>query len=362
MNFSNISVNGSFPGASPAWIRYHSAFTAWFASNLFVGLSGGILSMILAASIFFHRQVHWGCQVLIIHLLLIQAITCGGFVITLSFTMYFPGLQIGPTGCTYFYFGLLWVVDAGQWSQCFLAVNRLIAIVNPHRYAAWRTRRVIILIIVLGWLVPFTANLPIILEIVGKIVVTFAPWRGCNYRNPLNAASMILFTIGLYLPIGLTFLCYFTIMLVEIRNRFCGGRKVGNSDEVALVGNLKLMKRRLIIVKMLFASTMWFTASYLPYIVSLTYFQGIHAQNPTLVLWLRLLYYTGCAGLPVTFLIMCKDYRHAVTVMLLKLFSFKHTVIPPKKSSTQQNTISLKETKRPQLLNFQRSQYRESSC
>ncbi|XP_055329917.1 octopamine receptor beta-2R-like [Paramacrobiotus metropolitanus] len=329
----NSSINRTAP--VPVWITYEKTMLAWTVVMVMLGIVSALLSISLILSILLRRHVLAGSQCLVVHLLFIELLVGGGVVPALALSTAVPSLRPSSASCALFYLAVSWIVQAEHWSALCLSINRLTAILLPHHYPAWTSRPAIFIMTTLSWLIPLTTTLPQMLGVVGRFDA-LPPWQSCGVVmavGPQRPTQVFLLALGSYFPMAGTFANYLVIFLTlqmwRVR-RQTDGKEGGRSARV-----LEKSRKRLRMAKMLFASSLWFMICYLPFTITLVYFSRLYVAMPAMHLWMRMLYYAGLTGSPVIFLLLSRDYRLRVRLLMVQLLRmwqlkrlFKSDIVP----------------------------------
>ena len=306
VTFYPFNKTNNTTNSSP-YIAYSKDLDVWFAVNLTLGIVGSLLLVALICAILLgHRSNrNNSTTLLIIHLLAIEFIICSTLMPHQSITIYWPNLRMFRVGCTYNYFAWMLTMSGAQWSTCFLALNRAVAILIPHAYEKLANIKSAVLTIILAWLIPFVIYFPFFLGF-GGFYDAIPPWMSCGIRTDpgFKWASSVMTPFGFYIPLAITGSGYFVILICLLGRNLrkhhvvpIGVDPVTSRRNAIVNGNLR--RRRLAIAKMLFASALWYCACYLPNIVIVTSFFGVFMRNPPLQLWLRTIFFLGYIGNPV---------------------------------------------------------------
>ncbi|XP_055353490.1 uncharacterized protein LOC129599302 [Paramacrobiotus metropolitanus] len=74
--------------------------------------------------------------------------------------------------------------------------------------------------------------------------------------------------------------------------------------------------KRLRLAQMLFVSSIWYLACYTPHTWISSQYPVLFVKHPVVQFWMRTVYFCGIAGTPMVFLIMSRDYRKRVKVLI----------------------------------------------
>ncbi|XP_055344921.1 uncharacterized protein LOC129592819 [Paramacrobiotus metropolitanus] len=301
---SNYTVSNKPLGAGT------TTLTAWFIVTTFIEFLTSLSIILLIIAILYRHWRPSESHIQIIHMLLTSLLITAVVNPAMTLSIYFPSVTLSLTNCRNLYVAYIICAGSEQWASFMLSINRLIAVVFPYHYSKFNNRVVTVAAMLIGWVILLAFALPMVVGS-GWDTALVPPWNICVFR-PTTQANWEIFRIsgivGAYLPITGTLFCYLIILLSQLRLKRSKHR---HRDPAEQSMHLK-MKRRILIGKMLFASSLWYLACYLPHIVITTYHFYIYVRNPHLQMWMRALYYSGYLGTPVIFFLIGKEYRMGV--------------------------------------------------
>ncbi|XP_055354432.1 uncharacterized protein LOC129600066 [Paramacrobiotus metropolitanus] len=297
----NISINSTI--APPAIEISGTAavhLTAWFMVTTFIECLTSVLIILLISAILYRRGRPSHSSLQILHMLVLELIIVSIIHPTLSVTVYFPSLALSLVNCRNFYVFYIIVAGAEQWASFLLSVNRCIAIVFPLHFAKLNNRYATIGAILTGWIIMTAWTLPVAIDAGWRISLS-APWNICTLV-PMTPVNGRIFqansSFGIYFPISGTIVCYLVVLLSQLKERFNKCR-VNVAADGAYDQTFELKRnRRMTAAKMLFGSSLWYLACYLPHIVITVFYRQVYADNPPLQLWMRVVYNSGYIGTP----------------------------------------------------------------
>ncbi|OQV12417.1 hypothetical protein BV898_13293 [Hypsibius exemplaris] len=304
-----------FQNKSATAIPYDSsALRVWFILTISVSLFGSVLLvLLLSASCRFRELLLRGSCILIFHSMLIQLLICAVICPILNISSYLTLINNTTlVHCPTLIFFNTASDHTDNWAALFLAVNRFVAIVSPHHYDAWVSRKVLICMIIIPWLIGISDSLPVYFGIGGQTIIGPA---GCAFETDVDGFyGTLWFVIGAYIPIGLMGIIY-TILFVRIgtanRNRPNLAVPFEPNGQNARLSTTQ--KRQISIAKMLIGSFAWYCICFLPGPIIVSLFPGVYAVDQMLRLWISgLLGLCGFAGCPIIFLASSADYRTGV--------------------------------------------------
>jgi hypothetical protein len=294
-----ISNLNQVSNATPAWVTYRNSLYIWFVVNLSTCIIGGLFNLLLIVVIFVEKLHKRGSGCLIVHLVLIEMLVC--FVhLPLNTLMTFKAqFHTFPNSvCPYVHLTFLWTQHAGHWSAFFLAVNRLVASIFPHKYA--NNPRIIkifsILMMIAAWVIGFVNNFLPYIGIGGWYELR-PPWYSCGLRSDGSPFCAIVQALGVYVPeVGLLGL-YFTILLKFNLLGFASNQ-VGTEVQHATTERIR---RRYLLAKLMLVSSLWYCICYFPNtVIASTSLVRFFIQNPVMQLWMRTVFLLGYAVNPVS--------------------------------------------------------------
>ncbi|XP_055357789.1 galanin receptor 2a-like [Paramacrobiotus metropolitanus] len=307
--FDNISSAEPF-SASNVTLANQQWMTIWCIANLFLCAFGALLCFLLIVVIMSDKTARIGSGCLIAHLLVIDLMMCAIHLpintIWVFATEIFAGLM---DHCAVVFMTFQTTAYAGSWVALFLALNRFTAIILPLKYGAWSTNNTLAKMTISSWFMAFLCTVPFCFGI-GGTITTVPPWSACGVRK---AGSNVVFTLskvtGMYAPLIIVCVIYIAMFswLAVRRTNVVRLRSVETILTEEFVKQRRTCRRRLIISKMLFVSSVWQCACYLPYMIISSNSQ-MATQMPVLDLILRSVFHTGYATNPLIFLLMSDNY------------------------------------------------------
>lgn len=172
---------------------------------------GGMASLFLMGIIIQDRTLFTGGGFLIAHLQLVNAVVC--LVHYPVSTIVLLGRhvlrwELSPGICNYLEFPHLVPISAYTLADAFLAINRFVAILFPHKYRSSVSGFVLGGTVIATWMIAFAIVIPGVFKI--GVHFTFVIDGTCDsqIRSPLG---FILISIGTWIPQIVAFLGYFAL-------------------------------------------------------------------------------------------------------------------------------------------------------
>ena len=150
----DVSTLTLFPNSSVDSVLAQYQYEV-FGIVMFLSLFGALFGAFSSVTILITKELRKGSEVLIVHDLLIGTFLCSVTFPSIAYTFFAASSLRQPPPvfiCTFHFVVLSLGMSAGNWNCCFLAVNRVVAILFPHKYKDFTEKRVTILIIVVCWL------------------------------------------------------------------------------------------------------------------------------------------------------------------------------------------------------------------
>lgn len=305
VNHSIINATGK---SLPVGVTFRLWLIVWAAITFTVCVIGSLLTtLLIAAIITAQRGTRSGSKMLIIHLVIIDLAICliHAPLNTIT-TVLGASVPLPSPWCAFIHFAFLVMLNVGQWSAAFLALNRLIATLAPHQYGKWSERRVVYIKFIVSWIVGVVLNFPPLVTVGGQYMA-IPPWFGCGMRPDASPFKVWNVGVGVYVPLAIVWLSYLIIFLRSAWENLMINRRVGAEGRAEQKGKSSAFRRRLAVSKMLFVSAVWYCLCYFPNALLITAYFEMYQRIPLIQLWLRLLFWCGFAGNPVSALISpCK--------------------------------------------------------
>ncbi|GAU92583.1 hypothetical protein RvY_04645-2 [Ramazzottius varieornatus] len=251
--------------------KYRDLVIVYVVICLFICVFGAVSNSICLISIYLYPRLRHRGNILVGHLVLLNVVLCSTVYSLSSVSLLLRGLRwlyLPPNFCNwveYYYFCIHCLV----WHECFLAMNRFIAVMLPHHYNRIASKRAILLTIFLGYLVPFTLNV----YASSTTVPTFSanpPFGGCLFNLHSNTIFQVIHgVLGVYIPMVVIGVAYSIVCIRVLVTKLYLKQKLTGS-----------MKRRVIMAQMLFAAFLWFCLTYLPQPILTTFFKSIYLRYP----------------------------------------------------------------------------------
>ncbi|XP_055348938.1 uncharacterized protein LOC129595835 [Paramacrobiotus metropolitanus] len=312
LNFTyNITINLTRPWSPLISLE---SLTEWFIVSLIICVLGTLSYIVLFLIIFSEKSLHKGTGVLMMHLILTEALLA-----TVHFYLFCADVFRVQTGSTsnrrYCYYSMFtyWVtLFASNWSAAFLAINRLVAVARPHFYRHLTSRTMRASMVASSWLFGLGAAAPIAAGVGGRFD-SMPPLGACGIvRTRLQPQTEHVYdgvtTVGMYLPLGLTLSIYIGLFTVMKSNY--GQKKLTNQVQTSADQNAgRTISRRLVMARMLFASSIWYCLCFYPIPIMMAIVPQIFAKHPMALLWLRTLLFTGFSTKPIMYYTLNAEYR-----------------------------------------------------
>jgi hypothetical protein len=310
--WTNSSSNHTFNNTNLPFDQLSIRF--WFAFSTIISISGSSLFILLLVASFYEKKLQKGANLLIIHIMLIQLLLCALLFPILNTTSYLllKGHRIN-FNCRLFLLAQVGAMNTENWASLLLAINRYVAIAMPHFYKAWVSKKVLISMIVIPWVIGIGDTLSVYLGFGANFMVV-PPFNFCIIRGTDGFIGTIWVVIGAYLPLGLMGILYSAIFIrLAIVRRFNLESRI-EQDVVASVISANGISRRskrarqISLAQMLIVSYVWYGACFLPAPVILASFPNLNRRFFMLPLWTaKTLMLSGYAASPVSFIIILKD-------------------------------------------------------
>ncbi|XP_055346104.1 green-sensitive opsin-1-like [Paramacrobiotus metropolitanus] len=302
----SAATNVSLPTNSV--FRVTSNATIWLAVYALICGFGIILNCFLLVVILTQRKLQTGSGWLIAHKQILDVILCAiifPIMISPVINLYvnIEGLTVN---CVWAQFVQLTLMQVGYWTAFFLGVNRLFALLLPHKYSVIAAKPSLVGCIAFSWFIVLVCDIPTLFNIGMKFGVTV---NSCGILGPTDNFTYIVMTaFGQYIPVVLSGVIYITIFLTI---------RIKMSSRVGAAGQRSdVSRRRVVIAKLLFASYIWNTVcSQLP--IALIQLVPRSAGNRALLsLWLRTIHALEYAANPMFFLLLSDDYQQGSKQLL----------------------------------------------
>jgi hypothetical protein len=284
-----------------------STLTIWFIVFFTVCAFGMVNNSILFVVIAGSRKLRAGSGLLILHLIATCFLMCGIHYPILAVFVYGQNFWfILPKNiCNFIHFLLVTTTYAFFWTNCWLAVNRVIAILFPHKYVTWTTRKVSAFMIVSSWVVGAAGILPACFGIGGRLVLSTS--GQCTYL-PTSAVGNWLIGINAYTSYAVEGLaCILILGKICLKRLAVRSARVENGLAQTPITKEAVKKRLAFRRQLNFAGTLMLSVLFcalcnLPRSVASTFFFQYSSLVPSLLLWLRILVACQFAFVPVSIL------------------------------------------------------------
>ncbi|XP_055333555.1 short-wave-sensitive opsin 1-like [Paramacrobiotus metropolitanus] len=297
---------------------FDTAFTLWATATFVVSFIGSFFSCLVFLSIVCQPKLRTGSGALIGHVLILRFLTCA-----IHFPLFCVQACLAHAGvyltvdCDAFAVAFIGFLHVEHWTDCFLSINRLIAILYPHRYAVWRSKNVVGSMIVVAWILGLCSTVPFFYGF--GLEFRIANLGSCEPHVTDTGQALILLILGAFLPVGIRGILH-TVICVRTttcaRSQWEPVQADHNNHSMT-----RTAKRSVVVARMLFASFIWYALCLLPIPVVLTGFQHVFDENIIVRFWLHFLILCGNAADPIIFLLMNGDYRTGVTRTISTAFS-----------------------------------------
>ncbi|XP_055329375.1 rhodopsin-like [Paramacrobiotus metropolitanus] len=283
--------------------------TLWYYASVTVSYLGAFMCALVIAAIIIQHLVRKGSHFLIIHLFAIIFTVNGVIHPVFTVSGYYDSLQLSSAACRGMYFIYTLFGSVAVWSELFLNINRLTAIIRPqsHFVNTDAHRRSVKGTVLASWMISLALTCPILSHKVMQ-ANSVQPWGFCDIL-PVSRGGRWYFTVfgtlSMMLPAsGMVLSCAaLTFILVKKKNRI---RNTGLPNRVLARNSAD----RLILSKIFFAAAVWTITCYLPrIIVSVYHGNKVYRDYPTLMLLTRWFSFFGTLGSPAMFLMLGKSYR-----------------------------------------------------
>lgn len=318
MNVSCWQTNYSFPYAShdssPSnataptscqkvfFAAYYTNFLTYVAVATALCLVAVFSNLLCLAAICTWPELRRQGNILVTNLVVVDLLlSLTSYPISIAAVIYRQYSALAENFCdwtVYYHF----VIHSFVWHECLLAVNRLVAVVFPHRYnKLLATRSAVAATLVTGYLIAFCINAyPLgaataATKRVHMYVPTF-PFESCLYNvQHAGIFPIVHAVLGVYLPMSVIGLYYGTLFLaVAVKRRLNqSGRRAwmrGTARSDAL------LRKRTRLARMLFVSFLWNAMTYLPQPLLTAFLPDVYSRWPTSFFYVRWILQLGVAG------------------------------------------------------------------
>ncbi|OQV25588.1 hypothetical protein BV898_00524 [Hypsibius exemplaris] len=210
----------------------------------------------------------------------------------------------------YFYI----LTHAFVWHECFLALNRFVAIVFPYRFNIISSPKGIVITLILGYAIPICLDLSALI-VKPHLYVSALPFGSCRFDpNGTNTWFPAFHSvIGVYAPICLIGAFYFAIYAAVLLRKF-RLRNLPLNVRSARVAALQSKRMRL--ARMLFVTFVWNFITFLPSPLVTALVRDAFTNHPPLFFGVRYIALLGVAGNTIIYGFLNPDYRQGMLAVL----------------------------------------------
>lgn len=187
----------------PAWVIYNYELTIWYKMMIFFSIIGTICNFFLVITILSSKKFRSGSGVLIANLHILVFMQCA-FGMPMVFIPTYQVASTGPVsnlfcrGSFSLYFILLEAVD---WADMMIGINRLVAICFPFNYAKWTTKPVLVGMIITSWAPSTVIGLCAVFN-VGAAFRMILPWGSCGVITSSPIMLQMINVLGVLFPVA----------------------------------------------------------------------------------------------------------------------------------------------------------------
>ena len=274
-----------------------SYLTTWLIVMFLTSLTGGVLFVILLNAVLSQQILKSGIGILIANLLILQLISC-----IIHFPVFASQVYLNKLGYFFdvhcdLYVTFIAIIHVGHFIQCFISINRFIAIIFPHHYRSLCSRKTVTFSIIVSWLLGFGLTSLFYFHIGGKF--TLGVTGGCEPFVTNPDVFMIITSFNSYLPISILGVLYFFIFIqMTLKGHVSKWQSVYDGEPQTLAVKQR-QERRVVIARMLFVSFLWYFVCLLPIPMVLDIHPDLYRKNLHVALWLHFLSLLGHAANPV---------------------------------------------------------------
>ncbi|OWA54326.1 hypothetical protein BV898_18734 [Hypsibius exemplaris] len=290
----------------------HGQLTAWFVLLITFSLFGIISNALLLRIIANHKKLRNDCSRLIIHLLITSLIMCGihfpiNAVVIYGKAYWF--VAVPSNICTYIYSIQVATANASNWTEAWLAINRLVAIIFPYHYPKWVAPWPFRAMVAFSWGMGIATVLPIALGFAGSFVMS-----GLGHCAMLPGArslvSIIFLGVSAYGPYIIVGVVLVVILGHSMTFRTVKVTAPADKQEVAQSApTIQLRSRRFRVARMLLVSFVFCLVCNIPTYALLSLGARVLVRHPLIFVWMRLSLISQYAFSPIIFLCFNQDYR-----------------------------------------------------
>ncbi|OQV23083.1 hypothetical protein BV898_03129 [Hypsibius exemplaris] len=334
MNFTieNGSMNATNNISSSPLHAIHvskAAAVGWFGFSVICCFIGSTSLLLLLATSFHVKRLRTGSNLLVIHLVLIDLLNCGiSFPINIITTYQALTIDGHPShpvrlDCRHFLYMTFTLIHAETWAGLALAINRFVALTQPHHYRRLTSKVGLTLLIAIPWLAGLGLNLPTYLELVElTFIFQNAPIERCTMGGLSSGYGKILALINSFIPYGLMGVIYIvlggTLLVKSFRLKIGNWLNGAQANEATTAARVARVRRGLL-VKILIVTYLWHCLCFLPPPILLSSFPSLARRYVVFwQLWLvKTLALCGYMVTPFAFLALNADYRKGLKSLLL---------------------------------------------
>ena len=267
--------------------RYYSHFITFIVVANLICVFALISNVICLVAIYTYPRLRQRGNILVGNLVVLNIlVSLIVYPISIVSPVYRQYYDLAANFCdwTFFYY---FMVQSFVWHECFLSINRFIALVVPHYYTAISRKRNLVLTVILGYLIPFSVNA---YGLRGNLYASTLPFGGCRFSPDISVVYPLFQSVlGIYLPMCMVGMCYLIIFMTARMRK----RRLYDSAAPAEY-SLVRQTRRMRVAKMLFVSFLWNTLTYIPQPILSAFLKDLYNRYPPAFFFVR---YALCLGL-----------------------------------------------------------------
>lgn len=295
--FSNFSLNTPTNQTS-FFLLYYKSCISYVTIGLCICLFAIVSNVVCLVAILSYSPLRQRGNYLVANLTVVAILlSLTGHPVIFVQIVYRQFNWMPPNFCdylAYYYF----LMHSLMWHECFIALNRFVALILPNQYKAISRKFAVGVTISLGYLIAFTVNVyPLTTRV--HVYVSALPFGNCAY-NPKHESfqffPVLQALFGVYLPMGVVGLCY-TVLFSTISARSAQRTQVQPTAAAPRARHQLLQqKKRLRLARMLFASFVWNALTYLIQPLIQAFFTNFYVIYPSALFYIRSITLLGVAG------------------------------------------------------------------
>ncbi|XP_055350898.1 somatostatin receptor type 4-like [Paramacrobiotus metropolitanus] len=275
---------------------------SWFTASFIINLLGSSSSFLLIFALCTRSRFHSTTNLLVIHLLLIEAINMAAPTMLAIFAVLLHETHRPfPVHCSIVAFTQILFTVLSNWLSALLAINRLTAKLWPYRHKTWTTKSTVTMAVVGTWVLSLATTIPLLFGVGGRLD-RFYPLGYCGVKPTPGVMFAVYTNISFTCPLSVQAVCYALIV----------GSLQRSMVACPTVVAAQRRRRQRAISFVLLVVFVWYLVCYLPIPIITTYFYGQWQTDHRLFVCFKTLMTCGSAGTPIILLSLSSEYRLAV--------------------------------------------------